>query len=81
MNKKYRTTDKAVRCALWLAYDKKDGYKDDIISYREMVIDHIVPQYVFEDEQRKNETLKELGLDKSFEKDSLENYLPTRTFM
>lgn len=78
MNKKYRTTDKAVRCAIWLAYDKKDGYKDDIISYREMVIDHIVPQYVFEDEQRKNEILKELGLDKSFEKDSLENYLPTR---
>lgn len=78
MSKKYRTTDKAVRCALWLAYDKKDGYKDDIISYREMVIDHIVPRYVFEDEQRKNETLMELGLDNSFERDSLENFLPTR---
>lgn len=78
MDRKYRTTDKAVRCALWLAYDKKDGYKDDIISYREMVIDHIVPQYVFEDEQRKNETLEALGLDGSFEQDSLENYLPTR---
>lgn len=76
--RKYRTADKDVRCALWLAYGKKDGYKDDIISYREMVIDHIVPQYVFEDEQRKKETLKELGLDDSFEKDSLENFLPTR---
>ena len=76
--RKYRTADKAVRCALWLAYGKKDGYKDDIISYREMVIDHIVPQDVFIDEQRRKETLKALGLEDSFEKDSLENFIPTR---
>ena len=76
--RKYKKSDKDVRSALWLAYDKKDVYSGDLLRYREMEVDHIVPQEIFKNEERKLEVLKLLGLDSDFEKDSLENYVPTR---
>ncbi len=76
--RKYKKSDKDVRSALWLAYGKKDVYSGDLLRYREMEVDHIVPQEIFKNEERKLEVLKLLGLDSDFEKDSLENYVPTR---
>ncbi len=76
--RKYKKSDKDVRSALWQAYDKKDYYKGTEIEYRELEVDHIVPEEVFRDEERKRKTFKELKLEENFEKDSLENYVPTR---
>ena len=77
-NRKYKTNDKDVRCALWMAYDKKDVYSGELLRYREMEIDHIIPKEVFNSEVKKKETLRLLGLSSDFEKDSLENFVPTR---
>ena len=78
MIRKFKTSDKDVRCALWIAYDKKDVYTGELLKYREMEIDHIVPKNVFKDENKKLKIFEKLGLEKDFEKDSLENYVPTR---
>lgn len=75
---KYKPTDKDVRCALWNAYDKKDAYTGEIISFRELEVDHVIPRDVFKNKSKKEEFLKELGLTSEFEMDSLDNYLPTR---
>lgn len=76
--RKYKKSDKDVRSALWLAYDKKDVYSGDLLRYREMEVDHIIPQEIFKNEKQKLEILNLLGLDSNFEKDSLENFVPTR---
>ena len=76
--RRYKKSDKDVRSALWLAYDKKDVYSGDLLRYREMEVDHIVPQEIFKNEEKKLEVLKALGLDSNFQKDSLENFVPTR---
>lgn len=76
--RKYKKSDKDVRSALWLAYDKKDVYSGDLLRYREMEVDHIIPQEVFKNEEQKLEVLKSLELDSNFERDSLENFVPTR---
>lgn len=77
-NRKYKKSDKDVRSALWIAYDKKDVYTGDLLRYREMEVDHIIPQELYKDEKRITEILVSLGLNKDFEKDSLENFVPTR---
>ena len=41
--RKYKKSDKDVRSALWLAYDKKDVYSGDLLRYIEMEVDHITP--------------------------------------
>lgn len=76
--RKFRKSDKDLRSALWIAYDKKDFYKDDIILYREMEVDHIIPQDVFKDNAVKKNILEKLGLEDDFEMNSLENFIPTR---
>lgn len=78
MGRKYRKNDKDVRSALWQAYERRDVYTGELLKYREMEIDHIVPESAFRGGCEKNEQLIALGLDSDFEKDSLENYVPTR---
>lgn len=77
-SRKFRKSDKDLRSALWIAYDKKDFYKDDIILYREMEVDHIIPQDVFKDNAVKKNILEKLALEDDFEMNSLENFIPTR---
>lgn len=77
--RKYKTSDIDVRVALWETYNHLNAYaKDDLLDFREMEIDHIIPQDIFKNPIEMKKLLDEFGLPKDFEKDSLKNYTPTR---
>lgn len=43
-----------VRTAFYIAYDRKDALNGIDITFREMQIDHIIPQTLFEEKKKKN---------------------------
>ncbi len=67
-----------LRVAIWEAYNHKDYYNGDVISFREMEIDHIVAQDLYKTPNKLKDRLKELGLNPDFPKDDLLNFVPTR---
>ena len=75
---KYAKNKPELRTALWIVYNKRDVYTDDIIEFRELEVDHIIPQSLFKNKEELYETLDALGESRDFEKDCLENYLPTK---
>lgn len=74
----YNKNDTSVRVAIWKIYGKKDHYTGSPIEFRELEVDHIIPQELFKDENELFKVLDELGVPRDFKKDCLENYLPTR---
>lgn len=75
---KYAKNKPELRTALWIVYGKKDAYTDSPIEYRELEVDHIIPQALFKNKEELYETLDSLEVSRDFEKDCLENYLPTK---
>lgn len=67
-----------VRTAFYIAYDRKDALNGIDITFREMQIDHIIPQTLFEEKNK--EKLKEIlgqhNLPSDFNKDCLLNLCP-----
>lgn len=74
----YKKNDTSVRVAIWKIYERKDCYTGEPIAFRELEVDHIIPQELFKDEDRLFKVLDDLGLPRDFKRDCLENYLPTR---
>lgn len=73
----YNKNDVRVRNALYTVYNKKCFYCKRPIEWRDMFIDHIVPDHlpdIIEDDAHKY--LNKLNSD-HFVKDSIENYLPS----
>ena len=57
---------------------KKMHIQNSPIEYRELEVDHIIPQALFKNKEELYETLDSLEVSRDFEKDCLENYLPTK---
>lgn len=77
--RKYKTSDIDVRVAIWEVYEHMNSYaKDDLLDFREMEIDHIIPQSAYEKPEKLKKILDTLRLPADFEMNSLKNYTPTR---
>lgn len=48
---KYAKNKPELRTALWIVYGKKDAYTDSPIEYRELEVDHIIPQALFKNKE------------------------------
>jgi hypothetical protein len=67
------TTD---RTAIWLAWKKRCAYTGELLTFKELDIDHILPVDLASRPKEFSVLRSKLGLPASFELDSLENYLP-----
>lgn len=68
-----------LRVALWEEYGYHDVYYGDLINFRELEVDHIIPQKLFEPQNRERlmTVLKEYNLPSDFQKNDLLNFTPT----
>lgn len=68
-----------LRVALWEEYGYRDVYYGDLIAFRELEVDHIIPQYLYEPQNREKlmVILKEYNLPSDFQKNDLLNFTPT----
>ena len=73
-----------LRLAIWMAHDKRSGYEDKPILFKDMEIDHIIPRRVLYNPKEQNEIEKwrsKYSLDPDFDIDGIENLCPsTRSF-
>lgn len=76
--KKVDYNNPIVRTAFYIAYDKKDALNSIDITFREMQIDHIIPQTLFEEKNKDKlkEILKQHNLPPDFNKDCILNLCP-----
>ena len=68
--------DTIKRIALYQAYGERCFYCGKPLLFREMTVDHILPQILQRDPLRKNQILTELGLPESFDIENYNNWLP-----
>ncbi|KKM13197.1 hypothetical protein LCGC14_1718680, partial [marine sediment metagenome] len=75
---------KSLKLAIWYAHDKKSGYDGIPISFRDMEIDHIIPERVLYHPREPDEFEKwkeKYKLDNNFKIHGIENICPsTRAF-
>jgi hypothetical protein len=64
------------RIALYQAYGERCIYCRAPLLFREMTVDHILPQTLLEDPIRKSQILREYGLPEYFDFESYDNWLP-----
>lgn len=78
--RKYKKNHSDVRVAIWEAYDHMNAYcKGEKIDFREMEVDHIIPQDMFKYHPDKvKQLMQEFELPEDFGMDCLRNYAPTR---
>ena len=57
-----------LRVAIWLAYDCKDHYNGNPISFREMEIDHIISQEIYKTPDRLKMILKNWDCQRIFKR-------------
>lgn len=66
-----------LRWAIWFEHGKKCKICGELTKFNEIHIDHIIPQQFFKDTVKLTKLLKQLELSNKFEKDGLENLIPT----
>lgn len=65
------------RYAIWLVYDKKCSYCKEPLDFKELTIDHIIPESLLNKPSQLNKILKEYGLDDgSFSINNYCNWVP-----
>lgn len=64
------------RAAIWLAWKRRCAYTGDVLAFRDLDIDHILPADLASRPQEFEVLKLKLGLPENFELNSLENYLP-----
>ena len=69
-----------VRIGLWEAHGRKCAYCGEPVSYRELEIDHIIPQYLGGNLQALAELLSTLGLARDFDLNDTYNLLPAHRY-
>ncbi len=82
-NNRYNNpNDLCLRIAIWETYNRRDIYFGNYIPFRELQIDHIIPQSLWKEgkEDERIEILEKYGLDSSFEKNDLLNFVPSSGF-
>lgn len=65
-------SDKYVRIALWLSYNRKCFYCSELINYNNFQVDHIIPKSI-----EKEKVINKYGLRSDFKFDSYLNLVPT----
>ena len=74
MNNSYNKNNDIVRAALFYEYEGKCFYSNEPLRYKEMHIDHIIPQGLSKEEFKK--VISILGLPEDFNVNSLYNLVP-----
>ncbi|WML42445.1 hypothetical protein [Neobacillus sp. PS3-40] len=74
MNYKFDKNNDIVRAALFYEYGGNCFYSDEPLRYKDMHIDHIIPEYLDKEEFKK--IISILGLPKDFNVNSLYNLVP-----
>lgn len=64
------------RQSLWEAHDKKCFYCGELVYFRELHIDHIVPENLINNESKLKDFISESGLPNTFEINSYVNWVP-----
>ena len=73
---KYRFT-LVQRYALWQAYEMKCFYCNELVSFREITIDHVIPEYYINQPGDFEQIKNEYGLDQGFSINGYENWVPS----
>ena len=71
-----------LRVALWEHYNRRDFYTENPINFRDMQVDHILPECLDDPgkEKEKKRWLKKFNLPDDFELDDLLNFVPAGRF-
>lgn len=77
---KVNKNNENVRRAMYKVYNKKCYITGEPIKYREMQIDHIIPESLKNNEIELKKALKKYGLSNTFDLDSLYNLAPTDSY-
>jgi hypothetical protein len=64
------------KASLYEVYGKKCFYCGELVYFRELHIDHIIPEYLLADKKKLSEAIKNYGLPQTFEINSYENWVP-----
>jgi hypothetical protein len=65
------------RIALWMAYSRRCPYCGEPIQFRELEVDHIIPDSLEKDPHRLDQLKSDLALSPGFTLNSLSNFLPS----
>lgn len=76
---KKKIKDAWVRTTLWEAYNRRCFFCKQVIDFRNMEVDHIIPQSLWKKPEKLKKVLKKLGLNEYFEKNSYYNLVPTHS--
>jgi hypothetical protein len=76
MSGKYRFS-MAQRTAIWLAWDKRCAYTREAIAFRDLEIDHVVPESMLDGDVEFSQLRQRLSLPGDFKINSFHNWVPT----
>src|ERR1700704_1037426 len=70
------TLTPALRIGLWEAHKRRCAYCGEPLSYRELEVDHLVPQHLADSPREMRRVLGRLGLPSDFDLNDRRNLLP-----
>jgi hypothetical protein len=65
------------RIALWMAYSRRCAYCGELIHFRDLEVDHIIPDSLGKDPHKLDQLRSDLALSSGFGLNSLSNFLPS----
>jgi len=68
------------RIAIWMAHSKRCAYCGELVSLRDLEIDHVIPESLAKRPAEFERLKSELGLSPGFALNSARNYLPTHSW-
>ncbi|MBU3072524.1 HNH endonuclease domain-containing protein [Clostridium estertheticum] len=78
--KKVKKDDEFIRQAIWEVYRCKCFYTNNPLEYKDMELDHIIPESYKNRKDDLERVIEQCGLDADFELDSIFNLVPTSKF-